>query len=247
MIDTRNSQPIPILMYHSICVPLRDEVMRSIHVKPSSFAIQMWILHRLGYKGLSLHDLKPYLTGEKTGKVVGITFDDGYKNNLTQAAPILLKYKFTATCYVVSDAVGRDNFWDQNAGIPSNTIMNKSELREWSRLGLEIGCHTSTHPNLASLDYMDQKRDIAKSKNYLELILDKPVNQFCYPYGSYNRETITLVKELGFEMATTMIRARVAKNENPFTLPRVPVTYHTLPHLFTIKLLTKYEDSRRNI
>jgi len=82
-------QEIPILMYHSIQTPHDNEVMRSLHVKPASFARQMWLLSKLGYVGLSMRELQPYLEGKEQGKVVGITFDDGYLNNLTAAAPIL--------------------------------------------------------------------------------------------------------------------------------------------------------------
>ena len=70
--------PIPILMYHSIEAMPKSTVMRSLHVSPKRFEIQMWLLNMLGYKGLSMRELAPYLEGQKTGKVVGITFDDGY-------------------------------------------------------------------------------------------------------------------------------------------------------------------------
>ena len=83
---------IPILMYHSIEAMPKETVMRSLHVSPRNFKFQMWVLKLLGYKGLSLKELKPYLDGKKSGKVVGITFDDGYQNILLNAAPILKKY-----------------------------------------------------------------------------------------------------------------------------------------------------------
>ncbi len=86
---------IPILMYHSIESMPRTTIMRSLHVSPRRFKFQMWMLKFLGYQGLSLKNLKPYLDGDKQGKVVGITFDDGYQNNLINAAPILLKYNFS--------------------------------------------------------------------------------------------------------------------------------------------------------
>ena len=89
---------IPILMYHSIEAMPKSTVMRSLHVPPKRFKIQMWLLNMLGYKGLSMRGLTPYLEGKKTGKVVGITFDDGYQNNLINAAPVLKKYNFSATC-----------------------------------------------------------------------------------------------------------------------------------------------------
>ena len=232
-------------MYHSICVPPRDEVMRSIHVKPNSFAIQMWILKKLGYKGLSMSDLSPYLNGEKFDKVVGITFDDGYRNNLLNAAKILNEHNFTATTYVVSEAIGGDNFWDRKVGIPSNAIMTEGELRRWVELGLEVGCHTAAHPDLTLLGDEQIRRELVNSKSLLETILDEPVTQFCYPYGKYDEQTKELVRDSGFKTATTMNRGRVTANECLLELPRIPITYHTLPHLFILKLLTGYEDSRR--
>ena len=75
---------IPILMYHQIdAPPPRGTMLRGLIVAPSSFNWQMKMLRLMGYTGLSMRDLEPYLQGEKKGKVVGITFDDGYQNNLT--------------------------------------------------------------------------------------------------------------------------------------------------------------------
>ena len=54
---------IPILMYHSIASIPKDTVMRSLHVPPKRFKFQMWMLKKLGYKGLSIKELKPYLDG----------------------------------------------------------------------------------------------------------------------------------------------------------------------------------------
>ena len=87
-------KPIPILMYHSIETMPKGTVMRGLHVTPKRFAFQMRLLRLFGYQGLSMNKLQPYLEGEKTGKVVGLTFDDGYKNNLTNALPTLKKHDF---------------------------------------------------------------------------------------------------------------------------------------------------------
>jgi len=80
---------IPILMYHQIDEPPpRGAPLRGLVVSPSSFSRQMMLLRLLGYKGLSMTALEPYLTGEKSGKVVGLTFDDGYQNNVRHALPV---------------------------------------------------------------------------------------------------------------------------------------------------------------
>ena len=75
------------------------------------------LLKLMGYQGLSMSQLQPYLRGEKSGKVVGITFDDGYLNNLTNALPVLQKHGFSSTCYAVSGLLGQTNLWDAKIGI----------------------------------------------------------------------------------------------------------------------------------
>ena len=103
-------RPIPILTYHQIAqAPERGAPMRSLYVSPSAFTLQMQTLSLLGYQGLSMTALMPYLRGEKTGKVVGITFDDGYRNNLENAAGVLKRFNFSSTCYVVSELMGKTN------------------------------------------------------------------------------------------------------------------------------------------
>ncbi len=92
-------QQYAILTYHQIdLAPPPPAAFRSLYVAPDSFARQMRWLKRLGYRGLSMRDLMPYLRGEKVGKVVGLTFDDGYCNNLHHALPVLQDCGFTATC-----------------------------------------------------------------------------------------------------------------------------------------------------
>jgi len=104
-------RPIPILTYHQIAqAPARGAPMRSLYVSPSAFSLQMRTLSLLGFQGLSMTSLMPYLRGEITGKVVGITFDDGYVNNLENAAEILKKFNFSSTCYVVSELLGKQMF-----------------------------------------------------------------------------------------------------------------------------------------
>ena len=83
-LQTANRLPIPILTYHQIAPsPARGAGFRSLYVAPAAFARQMAWLHLLGYQGLSMSALMPYLRGERVGKVVGISLDDGYLNNLS--------------------------------------------------------------------------------------------------------------------------------------------------------------------
>ena len=231
-------------MYHSIEAMPKSTVMLSLHVPPKRFRIQMWLLNILGYKGLSMRELTPYLEGEKTGKVVGITFDDGYQNNLINAAPILKKYNFSATCYLVSQRIGTSNTWDLDKGITQRPLMTQSEVQEWLNLGLDIGAHTQTHPLLEELSEQQSQEEIFNCKADLEHMFKVPIKDFCYPFGRFNDLSVNIVKMAGYITATSMTRGRATPQSNKLTLPRIPITYYTLPHLFLAKILTKYEDKR---
>jgi peptidoglycan/xylan/chitin deacetylase (PgdA/CDA1 family) len=235
---------IPILMYHSIETPNKSDLMKSIFVKTSSFHSQMRILKILGYKGLSMNQLYPYLTGEKSGKVVGITFDDGYKNNLINASIILKKYGHCATCYLVSDYIGKYNLWDKKNGIRALPLMNYEEVNLWLKDGNNIGCHTKTHIDLTKISSSKIIDEITHSKSRLEKEFQQSIDHFCYPYGKYNQEITKIVKESGFKTATSSNRGVIQNPNNLFELKRIPITFHTLPHLFLIKLLSKYEERR---
>ena len=235
-------KPIPILMYHSIAAKPKGTVMRSLHVPPKLFKLHMWLLKIMGYQGLSMSKLQPYLTGDKVGKVVGITFDDGFKNNLTYALPILKKFGFSATCYIISQNIGGVNYWDLDKGIPENPLMDESEIKEWIENGMEIGSHSQNHVRLAENDIETATKEITQSRLDLESQFNCSINHFCYPYGSHNDKIIEITKDAGYRTATTVNRGRAKSGDNLFTLPRVPITHRTFVHLFLMKILSKYED-----
>lgn len=235
---------IPILMYHSIESMPKSTVMRSLHVPPRRFKFQMWLLRILGYKGLSLKELKPYLDGNKHGKVVGITFDDGYQNNLLNAAPILTKYNFSATCYIVSGRIGLSNSWDLDNGITQRPLMTEYEIKEWLNLGMDIGAHTRTHVDLTNISEEKAYKEINDSKKQLEKKFNITVTDFCYPFGRFNESIYSMTKKSSFLTATSMQRGRVNFQSDMYMLPRIPINHRTLPHLFLVKILTKYEDKK---
>lgn len=233
---------IPILMYHSIAKPTKNTAMKSLHVTPRNFSLQMKLLKLLGYQGLSMNDLQPYLRGEQQGKVVGITFDDGYENNLLHAAPVLHRLGFSATCYLVSERLGQYNQWDEKHGIARNNLMTVEQVHQWLDYGMDIGAHTCTHANLTQLSFDEAKHEIEQCKHQLESCFQQTINDFCYPYGAYNETIYQQVKQAGYTNATTIDKALTAIEQHDiFKLPRVFVAYRTLPHLFLMKILGLYK------
>ncbi len=243
---TLNSSPVPILVYHQIVeAPPKGSPFRSLYVSPKTFNRQMWLLKTLGYKGLSVSELMPYLRGDRQGKVVGITFDDGYENNLTNALPILNRYGFSSTCYAVAGLLGQTNVWDAHVGIPQVPLMDSEGLAQWTAGGQEIGSHTFEHMNLLSADDETSRTEIIKGKAVLEKAMEgKPSQHFCYPYGRYARPHAAMAREAGFETATTTRRGRCLKEDDLFELPRVSIVNSTNLAQFWLKVATSYEDIR---
>ena len=237
---------IPILTYHHTeQAPPKGFPMRSLWVTPSSFSAQMRWLSRLGYRGLAMSELMPFLRGEKKGKVVGITLDDGYQSNVSHALPILKQHGFSATCYVVSGRLGQHNEWDAALGMAKAALMSGEEMRAWVDAGMEVGSHTCSHADLNQLSLAEARHELLQSKNDLEKLLQKPVTQFCYPYGHFSPEHEALVSQAGYEAATTTHRGRACATDRMTALPRVPVVRSTYAVQFLLKVLTHYEDSKR--
>jgi len=242
-----NTTPIPILVYHQIDVPPpKGAPFRSLYVAPAAFARQMQLLKLLGYQGLSMSALLPYLHGDKQGKVVGITLDDGYQNNLTHALPVLQRLGFSATCYCVSQRLGQTNDWDQTQGIAPAPLMDTAQLRQWLAGGQEVGAHTQHHVNLTTSDDGTALGEITLSKIELEAKLQQAVEHFCYPYGCYTPAHPQMVRKAGFKSATTTVRGRCQAGQDWLQLPRVPVLRSTTLPIFWLKVATGYED-RRNL
>lgn len=242
---THNSQPIPILVYHQIDVaPPKGAAFRSLYVAPDAFARQMRLLKILGYQGLSLTALLPYLKGEKQGKVCGITFDDGYLNNLHHALPVLYAHGFSSTCYVVSQCLGQTNDWDESAGIAPAALMNVGHLNQWIAGGQEIGAHTCRHVHLPSMLEAESFHQIAACKTELEALIHVQVSHFCYPYGEFKTSHVDMARRAGYLTATTTARARCHAGDDFWQMPRVPVVRSTTLPVFWLKLATAYEDRR---
>lgn len=235
---------VPILMYHNIGTPPDGARLRALYVRIGAFGRQMLMLKLLGYRGLSMSEAMPYIRGEKTGKVVAITFDDGYLDTLESALPILNTFGFSATCYVVSGRTGQYNDWDAAELNVQKALMTDEQVLAWQAAGMEVGAHSRTHPRLTKCTDEELQTELAGSKADLEALTGAPVTQFCYPYGDLDARVAIAARSAGYSAATTTQRGRACPGDDPMLLRRILVSGSSMLHLFLIKLLTKYEDKR---
>ena len=133
----------PVIMYHNLTISDSEE---GIHL--NEFEKQIKFINKLGFKSVNLNELD-----KLESKNIIITFDDGYENVHKFALPILNKYKFKATSFIITNKIDLYNDWDNLKFKYSKAKhANKEQIAEWISNGFEIGSHTTEHQNLTILD-----------------------------------------------------------------------------------------------
>jgi peptidoglycan/xylan/chitin deacetylase (PgdA/CDA1 family) len=154
----------------------------------------------------------------EASRLVGLTFDDGYRDFLTSALPVLERYGFTATLFIVAGLLGGENEWDDEPRLP---LLDKDELREVRAHGIEIGSHGLSHVRLTGLDHATLRREVQDSRELLSGLLGEPVHGFCYPYGSLDGPAVRAVQEAGYAYGCGVKVSLAAVSR--FSLPRTHV------------------------
>lgn len=176
---------VPIITYHSI-----DSSGSVISTRPSLFRQQMEILKNSGYRAVTLRELveEQWRPERQSKKTVVLTFDDGFKNFYTEAAPILVENGFRATVFLVTDHCGGHNDWSGNpADLPRSELLSWGEIKNLDELGFEFGCHTRRHRDLSKLKLEEAVSEIRGSKDAVSDRLGREAATFAYPYGRSNR------------------------------------------------------------
>ncbi|WP_088226241.1 polysaccharide deacetylase family protein [Desulfosporosinus sp. FKB] len=208
--DKRINTPpryIPVLYYHSIMREANNEV----RMPPEQFEAQIVYLHDQGYQSITLNQLYQslYQRGALPEKPFVITFDDGYEDNYQTAYPLLKKYGYTATVFMISGYINEKGFltWPQ--------------LNELADNGWDIADHTRDHSYLTKLSPLKVLSELESSKKALEKGLGHSVDYFAYPYGDLDNTVVQAVKKAGYLMAFTTLRGWADSNTNAYHVHRV--------------------------
>ncbi len=199
-----------------------------LYVPEQDFERLIGHLSKEGYKSVTVSQLlDSKLKREEGDKLVALTFDDGYSSFYEKAYPILKKYNYTATVFIITDMVDKSNH------------MTWTQLRKIFNEGIEVGSHSETHPYLSKLDSSSLQKQVEGSKQKLEEMLNKKVTDFCYPYGDYNDDVIESVRKAGYRSAVTVHTDISSKKDNLYQLPRINVyggmSNHTIDSLLKMK------------
>lgn len=187
-----------ILAYHAF---VEDGERGQRYFMPQNrFARQLAWLKLRRYTVLSLDDLVAYRRNNilPPAYSVVITIDDGYADNESVAYPILRRYGFPVTIFLVSGFIGKSNRWDHDSQLSGCRLLSWTEIHKMQNDGVRFGAHTRNHVALTDVEISRAKEEVESSRAELEKLLGRPVLTFCYPYGKNNPGVQKIVTNAGF-------------------------------------------------
>ncbi|MCL6647825.1 MAG: polysaccharide deacetylase family protein [Chloroflexi bacterium] len=213
------TRPLAILTYHSVGVggsPIRLSL--------AQFRQQVRALQRAGIRGVSLGEALDQ-QGRAAGRLVALTFDDGFADFATAAWPVLREAGFGATVFLVTGRLGSDNAWPgQPRWAPRLPLLSRGEVRRLAREGVEFGSHTVSHLCLAEAPPDVAATELALSRQAIEAATGAPCRFFAYPYGLVTPTLRLQVAEYYSAAVTTELRL-AGPADDRYLLPRIDAPY----------------------
>lgn len=205
------TENLPILAYNRICADIFEQHLQN--------------LKDCGYYSVSWEDWQNAKLAKTPlpGKAVLLTFDGGYLDFFNHAFPLLKRFNFTATVFLVAESIGKTNSWEK-ADSEQVQLMGWREIRQLRDAGIEFGSMSATYQPLTGLSPTEIVREAAKSRAILELGLGKPVKCFAYPYGNVDKIVEHLVGAIGYTYGVSYESKFSNFEDSLLSLPRIQVT-----------------------
>ena len=242
-IQIRTATGIPVLNYHQV----EPKDGNPLTLWPEQFEAQMEYLAAEGYTTITIDEMMDALENGTSlpEKSVIITFDDGYADNYEYVYPILKKYGFKATIFLIYDFTNAyPNYltWDQVAEMKASGLIH-------------FESHTMTHANLAELTSVDELRhEIADSHDLLSEKLGYDMHYIAYPGGRVNEEIERITSAAGYRGGFTVHYGLSTPAEGRYQMDRIPIfgaNMHTLTRfklrLAFAPLIAPLEDLRLDL
>jgi peptidoglycan/xylan/chitin deacetylase (PgdA/CDA1 family) len=217
------TKALPVLMYHRVA-PGKADTMRRYRVSPEDFEEQLQYLRDAGFYSVGWAEWQAAAAARTPlpGRAIALTFDDGYQDVFDFAAPLLERYGFTATVFLVADRIGGSNVWDQ-AFAETIPLMGWAEIRELHARGLQFGSHTATHRALTGLSIAEVVDEGARSRAMIEDALRSPVRAIAYPYGDFDDPVAHVMGACGYLYGLSCRHGRARFGDSLLALPRIEI------------------------
>lgn len=225
-----------ILMYHSISDTPGDRLA----VHPAMFAAQIQHLAERRYVVDSLEVACANLRAKRDlRKRIVLTFDDGYQDFLTTAAPILQRYGFHATLFVVTGQCWQERGEARPGSGPVR--LTEEQVHLVKSMGYGLGSHTKTHPDLTTAKEAAVTRELVESRAMIEM-WGESFFAFAYPGGRFTRRERDAVEHAGYGCALIVGgRWGNGPETDRFLLKREPVLASDTIERFAQRVYGYYE------
>jgi peptidoglycan/xylan/chitin deacetylase (PgdA/CDA1 family) len=194
---------IPIIELHGV----ENSPMGRYEISAGALDYMCGTLKNMGYETITLVDLyNHFAKGTKLpAKPVIITADDGYQSMYTTAFPILKKYKYKMTVFLITSYIGdnektrRLNDFDSGVeNIPQRAMLTWPEVGQMSKYGCEFQSHSWSHSIMSNIPIDSAKFELIQSKHDIEVHTGKPVIFIAWPHGASSNEVISLLPQTGY-------------------------------------------------
>jgi peptidoglycan/xylan/chitin deacetylase (PgdA/CDA1 family) len=218
---------VPVLAYHSISDNLfgYSHPYYQINTSAEVFSQQMRWLRSAGYQTKDLGELcREPDGGCHAPQEIVLTFDDGYRDFLTEAWPVMQQCGFSATVFLVTDRIQ-----NEPQRIEGADYLTWRDVRELHKEGVSFGSHTVSHADLRSLGPEQIDYELGYSKEVIEQKLGAPVRSFSYAFPfpeedeDFIRYLVDVLENHGYQNAVSTVIGRARDERQQFFLPRLPI------------------------
>lgn len=217
----------PVLMYHKI--PENEiQSQHKIYVTKDNFRKHLEYFKRKGFTTLTFSELALYRKGYISfksfpRKPLILTFDDGYRDNLVNASPLLKEFGYKAQLFLLADKTINHNNWDTAGDEPAHEIISGPARLAWKESAFEVGSHGFSHKKLTSFNEAGALRELTESKRMLEDEFKQPMNVFAFTYGITTENSRELARRAGYDYAVNTDTGGLLLEEDPYAIFRVNI------------------------
>lgn len=235
--------PVSILFYHRVA----DTFLNGWTISREGFTLQLdWL--QANFDLVSLAEAQRRVaSGFNDRPTVCITFDDGYAENSEFALPLLLERRIPFTYFVTLKNIVEQRPFEHDCKLGQPLPVDSLEtIQALSGIGVDIGCHTLTHPDCGSLSESLLRREIVHAGKELEDCLGRGVPHFAFPFGQHQNMTrrgFELCREHGYQAVCSAYGGMNAIGEDSFHLQRI----HGDPSLARIKNWLSYSQRQMSV
>jgi|GEM_PF-186878 len=227
---SRVAPNLPILMYHKV-VPETSSAKHRIFVTTKTFEKHLQFFKSFGFQTLTFQELQQFWSGSKPltdfpRRPLVLTFDDGYRNVLENAAPLLKKFGMKASLFILSDRSLLKNNWDEpdpNENPEHSRLMDQEDLQRLRTYGFELESHGVDHKNFTQLNEDQVFDQLKKSKLQIEADFSIEVSAAAYPFGAIDGRLPALAKKAGYSFAVNTDQGGLRWFDEPHSLFRINI------------------------